>query len=101
MRRNVDGGHLENQSFQLQESPHSKGGGGTSVIHCLILWIFKRENLSFCRGSKKSSDSQDEIFVHLAKSKSEDKEGWINETLEESLQKTKNKNAEGLTGNVK
>jgi len=48
------------------------------------------------RGSKKSSDSQDEIFDALAKSKSEDKGGWINETLEESLQKTKNKNAEGL-----
>jgi len=47
------------------------------------------------RGSKKSSDSQDEIFGQLAKSKSEDKTGWINETLEESLQRTKEKNAEG------
>ena len=50
------------------------------------------------RGSKKSSDSQDELLNELAKSKSEDKGGWINETLEESLQKTKNKNAENSAG---
>lgn len=50
-------------------------------------------------GSKKSFDSQEEIANQLGQSKSkEDKGGWLSETLEESLAKTKNKNSEDGPG---